>query len=58
MARGKHDLCLWQVDGEDCGDNAVTRVTIKDRTATARIPVCEKHKAEHNRKAASLRVGR
>lgn len=52
----REDTCLWQVDGHDCGKRAITRVTLKDATTKARIPVCTVHKAEHNRKAASLRA--
>lgn len=55
MSKGK-EFCLWQVDGQDCNIEAVSRVTIKDRVSRARIPVCSEHKAEHNRKAAQLRV--
>lgn len=49
-------ICLWQVNGCDCGEKATTRITVKDRTGSARIPVCAEHKAEHNRKAAQFRV--
>lgn len=50
--------CLWQVGDSDCGKPAVVRVRMRDRTGTASVPVCEQHKAEHNRKAAEQRVKR
>lgn len=49
-------VCLWDVNGEPCGDEAVDVVKVRDRTGTATVPVCVKHRAEHNRKAAKLRV--
>jgi hypothetical protein len=50
------EICLWEVDGGDCGDTATESVRVRDRTGVARIPVCPKHKAEHHRKAARLRA--
>lgn len=50
--------CLWQVDGEDCGELAVVRIIMRDKTGRVSVPVCHVHRAEHNRKAAQLRVKR
>lgn len=52
----QNSACLWIVDGEECGERAVATVKVKDRTGVALVPVCNKHRAEHNRKAAKLRV--
>lgn len=49
--------CLWRVErGEICGAPSVGTITIKDLTGSAKVPVCAKHKAEHDRRAAQLRV--
>ena len=52
----QESACLWVVAGEKCGEPAVDTVKVKDRTGVAIVPVCDKHRAEHNRKAAKLRV--
>lgn len=53
MSNIKSQVCLWPVDKTDCGIQAVDRVNL---TKSHRIPVCEKHKAEHNRNMAERRV--
>lgn len=47
------------LDKEDneCGIASVATLVLKDAIGNkARVPVCRKHKAAHNEKAASLRV--
>lgn len=51
-------VCLYRVGKGDCGEKAVDFIPISDRVAVGRIPVCAKHKAEHNRNAARLRVNK
>lgn len=50
--------CRWEVKrGEECGQPATTQVLMRDQVGSAYVPVCDQHKAEYNRKAASIRVG-
>ena len=56
MARTQKD-CEWEVSkGQTCGDPATGTVLLRGMVGSARVPVCDTHKAEYNRKAASLRV--
>jgi hypothetical protein len=57
MARDKSP-CRWEVQkGEECGEPADGgTVLLRERLGSARVPVCKNHKAEYNRRAASLRV--
>lgn len=59
MLASEKKTCLWQVKGADCGKPADGGyVRLGDAVAAARIPVCQEHKAEHNRLAAAHRVRR
>lgn len=51
-------LCKWEIKkGETCNEVADGgTVLLRDRVGSAQVPVCKTHKAEYNRRAASLRV--
>lgn len=49
-------VCLWQIANKKvCGETATAKITLRDRITKARMPVCQKHKAEHDHKASRLR---
>jgi hypothetical protein len=49
--------CLWREDdGDICRAIATDEVTISGRTGSAKVPVCPRHKAAHNERAAAIRT--
>ena len=58
MNKNKEDTCrvLLSDSTSECGEPAVAKVTIRGRVTSAQVPVCAKHKAEHNEGFARLRA--
>lgn len=52
------ERCLWSVeDDKECGSWYVAGyVQVKGRVTNGKIPVCARHKAEHDRAYAKLRT--
>lgn len=50
-------VCGWLDNtGHQCGDEVEDAITLRDRLVAGRVLVCVKHKAEHNKSAAAMRV--
>lgn len=53
----KDKTCLWEVKkGKTCDEPAKSEVLLRGQVGSGKIPVCENHKAEYNRRAARLRT--
>lgn len=59
MNKVKAETCKWFVsdDVPECGKPAVAKVKVTGKVTRATVPVCSKHKAEHDENFAKLRTG-
>lgn len=59
MNKTHPETCKWFVsdDVPECGEPAVTKVKVRGKVTQATVPVCRKHKAEHDENFAKLRTG-
>lgn len=55
-----HPACKWYVsiDQPECGLESVAEVRVRTSVADATVPLCRKHKAIHDERAASIRNAR
>lgn len=52
------ETCKWYVSFEqpECGDPAPYRVLVRGKVTKATVPLCNKHKGEHDRNFAAIRA--
>lgn len=51
------ETCKWYVsfDKPECGDKAVAKVKVRNRAGQMVVPLCAKHKAQHDETFARAR---